>query len=74
MEKLKIGITTDYITFANLMKYAGILQTGGQAFELIEAGMVTLNNQLITEKRKKIYPGDIVIIKDQYEIIVETEE
>jgi len=74
MEKIKIGIKTDYITFANLMKYAGILQTGGQAIELIEAGMVTLNKQIITEKRKKIYPGDIVVIKEQYEITVEMEE
>ena len=48
MEKIKIGIKTDFITFANLMKFAGILQTGGQAIELIEEGMVSLNNQKIT--------------------------
>ena len=74
MEKIKIGITTDYITFSNLMKFAGVLQTGGQSIELIEAGLVTLNQQPIKEKRKKVYPGDIVVIKEQYEIIVETEE
>ncbi|MGL5207112.1 MAG: RNA-binding S4 domain-containing protein [Acidaminococcaceae bacterium] len=74
MEKIKIGIKTDYITFSNLMKYAGVLQTGGQAMELIEEGLVTLNQKSITEKRKKIYPGDVVVIKGQYEIIVETEE
>ena len=74
MEKIKIGIKTDFITFSNLMKYAGVLQTGGQAIELIEAGFVTLNKQPITEKRKKVYPGDCVVIKGQYEIIVETEE
>lgn len=74
MEKIKIGIKTDYITFSNLMKYAGVLQTGGQAMELIEEGLVTLNQNAITEKRKKIYPGDVVVIKGQYEIIVETEE
>lgn len=74
MEKIKIGIKTDFITFANLMKFAGILQTGGQAIELIEDGMVSLNNQKITEKRKKVYPGDVVVIKGQYEITVETEE
>ena len=56
------------------MKFAGVLQTGGQAIELIEAGLVTLNQQPIKEKRKKVYPGDIVVIKEQYEIIVETEE
>ncbi|MGE4588147.1 MAG: RNA-binding S4 domain-containing protein [Acidaminococcaceae bacterium] len=74
METIKVAIKTDYITFSNLMKYAGILQTGGQAIELIEAGLVTLNQQPIKEKRKKVYPGDSVVIKGQYEIIVETEE
>lgn len=73
MEKITIEINTDYITFSNLMKFAGVLQTGGQAFALIEAGMVSLNNQVIKEKRKKVYPGDTVIIKDQYEIRVEME-
>ncbi|MEG1158930.1 MAG: RNA-binding S4 domain-containing protein [Acidaminococcaceae bacterium] len=73
MEKIKILIKTDYITFANLMKFAGILQTGGQAFNLIEERLVSLNGNIVVEKRKKIRPGDHVIIKGQYEIEVEME-
>ncbi|NLY83086.1 MAG: RNA-binding S4 domain-containing protein [Acholeplasmataceae bacterium] len=74
MEKIKAGIKTEFITFANLMKFAGVLQTGGQAFELLEQGLVTLNGNKITEKRKKIYPGDTVVVKDCCEIKVETED
>ena len=40
MEKITVGITTEFITISNLLKYAGVLETGGQAHEAIEAGVV----------------------------------
>ena len=52
MEKITVGITTEFITISNLLKYAGVLETGGQAHEAIEAGVVTLNGveiKVITE-------------------------
>lgn len=73
MEKIKVGITTEFITFANLLKFAGVLQTGGQAFDLLEAGVVFLNGKAVTEKRKKIYPGDVLVITGEVEITVEAE-
>ena len=33
MEKITVGITTEFITISNLLKYAGVLETGGQANE-----------------------------------------
>ena len=39
MEKITVGITTEFITISNLLKYAGVLETGGQAHEAIEAGV-----------------------------------
>lgn len=64
MEKLNIKIKTEYITLTNLLKYAGVAMSGGQAHELIETGCVSLNGQPVSEKRKKIRNGDIVTIKD----------
>ena len=55
MEKITVGITTEFITISNLLKYAGVLETGGQAHEAIEAGVVTLNGVIVTEKRKKVF-------------------
>ena len=55
MEKITVGITTEFITISNLLKYAGVLETGGQAHEAIEAGVVTLNGVIVTEKRKKVW-------------------
>lgn len=70
MEKMTVEINTEFITISNLLKYSGIIDTGGQAHEAIEAGDVTLNKNVITEKRKKIYPGDIVVLNNQVEIKV----
>lgn len=74
MEKREIKIHTEFITFANLLKLAGIIQTGGQVIEFIEEENATLNGVLIFEKRKKIRPGDVVNIDNKVEITVKEEE
>lgn len=73
MEKITVGINTEFITISNLLKYAGILESGGQAHEAIAAGVVTLNGVVVTEKRKKVFPHDIVVMDEQIEISVVTE-
>ena len=61
------------ITLTNLLKYAGVVMSGGQAHELIEAGFVSLNGQTVLEKRKKIRAGDEVIVKGMAAITVSNE-
>lgn len=73
MQKLKVQIETEFITLTNLLKFAGVVISGGQAHELIEEGLVSLNGQLVSEKRKKIRAGDVVKVKDLAEITVENE-
>jgi ribosome-associated protein len=60
----KINITTENIKLDQLLKYAAIIASGGQTKLLIEQKMIMVNNVIVTEKRKKIYPGDIITIKD----------
>ena len=73
MQKLQVQIETEFITLTNLLKFAGVVMSGGQAHELIEEGLVSLNGQLVSEKRKKIRAGDVVKVKDLAEITVENE-
>lgn len=73
MQKLKVQIETEFITLTNLLKFAGVVMSGGQAHELIEEGLVRLNGQPVSEKRKKIRAGDVVKVKDLAEITVENE-
>lgn len=75
MQKETIEITTATITMDKLLKFSGVADTGGQAFMMVEDGVVRLNGQLVTEKRKQVRPGDVVNIDNQIEltIIKETE-
>ena len=65
-----ISIHTDYIQLDQLLKYANILTTGGQIKELLAEELITLNGTIVTEKRKKIYPNDMVSIGDEISITV----
>lgn len=73
MQKETIEITTPTITMDKLLKFSGVAETGGQAFMMVEDGVVRLNGQLVTEKRKQVRPGDVVNIDDQLELTVVAE-
>lgn len=70
MQKENVAITTEFITMDKLLKFSGVADTGGQAFLLVEDGVVKLNGKTITEKRKKVYPGDVVNVDNQIELTV----
>ena len=70
MQKETIEITTANITMDKLLKFSGVADTGGQAFMMVEDGVVRLNGQLVTEKRKQVRSGDVVNIDDQIELTV----
>ena len=74
MQKENIAITTECITMDKLLKFSGVADTGGQAFLMVEDGIVKLNGKLVTEKRKKVFPGDVVNIDNQIELTVSKEE
>lgn len=70
MQKENIAISTEFITIDKLLKFSGVADTGGQAFLMVEDGVVKLNGKTVTEKRKKVFPGDLVNIDDQIELTV----
>ena len=70
MQKETIEITTPSITMDKLLKFSSVSDTGGQAFMMVEDGVVRLNGQLVTEKRKQVRPGDVVNIDNQIELTV----
>lgn len=55
-----ITIEEEYIRLDNLLKFAGTVDTGGQAKFAIQNGEVLLNGEICTQRGKKIRPGDIV--------------
>ena len=55
-----ITITTEFIKLQDLLKFAALVSTGGEAEIVITEGEVTVNGETCTQRGKKIRPGDIV--------------
>ena len=53
-----IQINTEFIKLDSLLKFAGMVETGGEAKELIQAGQVERNGEVCTMRGKKCVPGD----------------
>ena len=59
-----IAIHTEFIKLQDLLKFAGAVETGGDAKMIIQEGRVTVNGERCTMRGKKIRPGDRVQLGD----------
>ena len=57
-EALPLVISTEFIKLEAAMKFAAMAQTGGEAKEVIQEGLVTVNGEVCTMRGKKLRPGD----------------
>ncbi len=55
-----IQIETEFIKLDSLLKFAALVDTGGEAKYAIQEGMVKVNGEICTMRGKKIRPGDTV--------------
>ena len=56
----EIKIETEFIKLEQLMKFASMVQTGGEAKMLIAQELVLVNGEICTMRGKKIRSGDVV--------------
>ena len=61
----KITITTEFIKLQDLLKFANLVETGGEAKERIQGGEVQVNGEVCTMRGKKIRSGDAVFFAVQ---------
>lgn len=50
----------EFIQLNQLLKLLGLVETGGEANQIISDGLILLNGTVETQKRKKIRPGDVI--------------
>ncbi|WP_207061625.1 RNA-binding S4 domain-containing protein [Motiliproteus sp. SC1-56] len=55
-----VEISREPVELYKILKFEGVLPSGGEAKAAIEEGQVRVNGEVETRKRKKIYAGDIV--------------
>ena len=58
MKDKKISIDTEFIKLQDLLKLAGLCDTGGMAKMIIQNGDVTVNGEVCTMRGKKMRDGD----------------
>ncbi|NLM68636.1 MAG: S4 domain-containing protein YaaA [Firmicutes bacterium] len=61
----KIEIRTESINLDQLLKWANIAATGGEAKHLIQSGEVLINGIVETRRGKKVYRNDVVTVSGQ---------
>ena len=61
-----IIITTEFIKLQDLLKFANMVCTGGEAKIIIQEGEVKVNGEVCTQRGKKIRPGDDVVLDGQH--------
>ena len=71
-KKETVVINTDFIQLQSFLKFKGISETGGQAKEFIQDGIIRVNGEVCTARGKKLRHGDVVsAFGTDYEIINE---
>jgi len=60
-----IVITTEYIKLQDLLKLAGLVETGGEAKERIQAGEVLVDGEVCLQRGRKLRPGNEVTFAGQ---------
>lgn len=63
-EEVEVAINTEFIKLDQLLKFAGVCDSGGQAKDAVVCGDVAVNGEICLMRGKKIHSGDTVSIGD----------
>ncbi|PJA09772.1 MAG: RNA-binding protein [Flavobacteriales bacterium CG_4_10_14_0_2_um_filter_32_8] len=64
MELINFVLTTEYIELIKLLKLLNLVESGADAKNCVEKGLVTYNNLQEFRKRKKLRTGDTITFKN----------
>jgi ribosome-associated protein len=53
------------IRLGQLLKAAGLVDTGGEAKQLLAEGLVTVNGEVETRRGRQLAPGDVIAVGDE---------
>ena len=61
----QVEITREPVELYKILKFEGLVASGGEAKLVIEQGLVYLNGAIETRKRKKIVSGDVIAFNNE---------
>ena len=63
-QQIDVNIKSEFIKLDSLLKYAGVVETGGIGKEITLEERIKVNGEVCTMRGKKIRPGDKVQIDE----------
>ena len=60
----KVNINREPVELYKILKFEGLVPSGGEAKQIIADGLVLVNKVVETRKRKKIFSGDVIEFED----------
>ncbi|WP_366923434.1 RNA-binding S4 domain-containing protein [Metallumcola ferriviriculae] len=60
----EVYIKSELIRLDQLLKWADITSSGGEAKTIIQQGLVKVNGENSTQRTRKIFPGDVVTVEN----------
>ena len=54
----EVPITTEFIKLQDAMKFANLVESGGEAKVVVQEGDVSVNGEVCTQRGRKLRPGD----------------
>ncbi len=65
-EKIIAELESEFVELYKILKFEGLSESGGEAKQAIAEGLVQVNGEIETRKRKKIRPGDQIDFIDHH--------
>ena len=59
MEKFQLRAGEEFIRLGQVLKAAGFVESGAEAKEVIQDGLVSVNGETETRRGRKLHKGDI---------------
>lgn len=61
----EVEITQEPVELYKILKFEGLVPSGGEAKAAVDAGRVRVNGEVENRKRRKIFSGDLVEFGDE---------
>lgn len=68
---ITFNLEKEFIKLGQLLKASGIAESGSFAKIMILNGEVKVNGEIVYERGRKIYKGDVVEVEEEDTVIVE---
>lgn len=70
MRTEEISITTEFIKLEAALKFANLVASGGEAKQIIKAGLVEVDGEVCTERGRKLRPGAKVLVDGEIVLLI----